>query len=118
MFRALSTKKGHGEYEKLAISGAPVGDRLSNEKLIRSTTLPTNILGDSPTFESVLRTPMREKAVEKQAKKARKLHPIFTIFQIRGRSKNATAKPEFSRYMQYLKEGGTWNANESKPVIY
>ncbi|KAI3798874.1 hypothetical protein L1987_34158 [Smallanthus sonchifolius] len=119
MFRAVSTRRDYKGYEPLVIGGAAVDELLSEAKMIRSRTLPTNFFGDSPvTFESELRTPVREYAIDKQVKKASKVHPIFAIFEKRGRRKKATAKPEFSRYMQYLKEGGVWNANESKPVIH
>ncbi|KAI3747739.1 hypothetical protein L6452_10358 [Arctium lappa] len=122
MFRAMSTRKGnglgHGGYEQL-IGESTVDDLLSDAKLIRSRTLPTNFFGDLPmNFESEVRTPVKEDAIDKQVKKASKVHPIFSIFEKRGRRKKATAKPEFSRYMQYLKEGGNWDANASKPVIY
>ncbi|KAF5768914.1 hypothetical protein HanXRQr2_Chr14g0642101 [Helianthus annuus] len=119
MLRAMSTRRDYRGYEPLASGGAPVDKLLSEAKMIRSRTLPMNFFGESPvTFESELRTPAREHVVDKQSKKVSKVHPIFSIFEKRGRRKKATAKPEFSRYLQYLKEGGIWNANESKPVIY
>ncbi|KAK1410426.1 hypothetical protein QVD17_36963 [Tagetes erecta] len=118
MFRAMSTRRDNKGYEPLVFGGAAVDDLLSEAKMIRSKTLPMNFFGDSPvTFESELKTPVRENVIDKQVKKASKIHPIFSIFEKRGRRKKATAKPEFSRYMQYLKEGGIWNANEPKPVI-
>ncbi|KAG5623465.1 hypothetical protein H5410_008683 [Solanum commersonii] len=40
-----------------------------------------------------------------RAKKASKIHPIFSLFETK-RKKKATARPEFSRYIQYLREGG------------
>lgn len=115
----MSTRRAPSGYEPLVIGGAPVDDLLTEAKMIRSRTLPTNFFGDSPlAFDSKQRTPMSENVIDKQVKKASKVHPIFAIFERRSRKKKATAKPEFSRYMQYLKEGGSWNANESKPAIY
>ncbi|KAL8193782.1 hypothetical protein R6Q57_026474 [Mikania cordata] len=119
MFRAMSIRRKPKGYEQLVVGGTAVDDSLSESTMMRSRTLPTNFFGDSPvTFESELRTPVHEYAVDKQVKKASKVHPIFTIFERKGRRKKATAKPEFSRYMQYLKEGGIWSANDSVPVIH
>ncbi|XP_076897825.1 uncharacterized protein LOC143551243 [Bidens hawaiensis] len=98
MFRAMSTRRNNKGYEPLVIGGAPVDELLSEAKMIRSKTLPTRFFGDSAvTFEAELRTPAREHNVDKQVKKASKVHPIFSIFEKRGRRKKATAKPEFSR---------------------
>ncbi|XP_071708527.1 uncharacterized protein [Rutidosis leptorrhynchoides] len=115
----MSMRRASSGYEPLGIGGAPVDDLLKDAKMIRSRTMPTNFFGDSSvSFEYQQRTPMRENVIDKQVKKASKVHPIFAIFERRSRKKKATAKPEFSRYMQYLKEGGSWNADESKPAIY
>ncbi|KAI3747740.1 hypothetical protein L6452_10359 [Arctium lappa] len=120
MFRALSTRKGlRGGYTQL-ISESTVDHLLSSDaKMIRSTTLPANFYGDSPVklvWEPTI--PVKVDVIEKQVKKVSKVHPLFSLFEKRSRKKKATAKPEFSRYMQYLKEGGFWDANSSKPVIY
>ncbi|MFS8010535.1 hypothetical protein Hanom_Chr14g01298231 [Helianthus anomalus] len=106
MFRSMSTRKVHRGYEQL-ISEPTIDDQSSETKMLRSTTLPANFFGEPPV-----------KFIEKQVKKASKIHPFFSLFERRSRKKKATAKPEFSRYMQYLKEGGIWDANSIKPVIY
>ncbi|XP_024981827.1 uncharacterized protein LOC112518358 [Cynara cardunculus var. scolymus] len=120
MFRALSTRKGlRGGYAQL-INESTVDHLLSSDaKIIRSTTLPANFYGDSPVklvWEPKI--PVKVDVIEKQVKKVSKVHPLFSLFERRSRKKKATAKPEFSRYMQYLKEGGFWDSNSSKPVIY
>ncbi|KAJ9540998.1 hypothetical protein OSB04_027504 [Centaurea solstitialis] len=121
MFRALSTRKGlrGGGYAQL-ISESTVDHLLSSDaKMIRSTTLPGNFYGDPAVklvWEPII--PVKVEVIEKQVKKVSKLHPLFSLFEKRSRKKKATAKPEFSRYMQYLKEGGFWDSNSSKPVIY
>ncbi|KAF5768910.1 hypothetical protein HanXRQr2_Chr14g0642061 [Helianthus annuus] len=106
MFRSMSTRKVHRGYEQL-ISEPTIDDQSSEAKMLRSTTLPANFFGEPPV-----------KFIEKQVKKASKIHPFFSMFERRSGKKKATAKPEFSRYMQYLKEGGIWDANSIKPVIY
>ncbi|KAJ0770951.1 hypothetical protein HanPI659440_Chr07g0263481 [Helianthus annuus] len=114
MFRSLSTRRNHRGYDQL------IKDQSSSEpKMQRSTTLPANFFGDYP-LKTALEPPKLAKSdpVAKQAKKVSKVHPFFSLFERKSRKKKATAKPEFSRYMQYLKEGGVWDANSDKPVIY
>ncbi|GJR36738.1 hypothetical protein Tco_1475551 [Tanacetum coccineum] len=115
MFRALSTRRG---YDQL-ISDSTIDDQLTDPKMLRSTTLPANFFGEFPTkFVLEPKVPKKVDFIEKQVKKASKVHPLFSLFERKSRKKKATAKPEFSRYMQYLKEGGVWDANSAKPVIY
>ncbi|XP_076897823.1 uncharacterized protein LOC143551241 [Bidens hawaiensis] len=104
----MSTRRVHRGYEQL-ISESTVNDQTPEAKMMRSTTLPANFFGEIP---------MKVDYIEKQVKKVSKIHPLFSLFERRTRKKKAAAKPEFSRYMQYLKEGGIWEANSIKPVIY
>lgn len=120
MLRAMSTRKVHRGYEKLISEPTNEDNRLSDAKMLRSTTLPASFFGDLPV-KFVLEPqvhPAKVDYIEKQVKKVSRIHPLFTLFERRSRKKKATAKPEFSRYMQYLKEGGVWDANSIKPVIY
>ncbi|KAK9062006.1 hypothetical protein SSX86_019190 [Deinandra increscens subsp. villosa] len=120
MFRAMSLRKVHRGYEPL-VTEPDALDLLSSEaKMLRSTTLPAHFFGDI-SVKFVLDpkgSGKKADSIEKQVKKVSRLHPLFSLFGRRSRRKKATAKPEFSRYMQYLKEGGVWNANSTKPVIY
>ncbi|KAG6484546.1 uncharacterized protein LOC122009671 [Zingiber officinale] len=43
-------------------------------------------------------------------------HPVIRILE--APSKKATSRPEFLRYLEYLKEGGTWEPNSERPFIY
>ncbi|WOL14489.1 hypothetical protein Cni_G23269 [Canna indica] len=45
-----------------------------------------------------------------------KAHPIIKILE--APSKKATAKPEFLRYLEYMKEAGSWEPNSDRPIIY
>ncbi|XP_022859884.1 uncharacterized protein LOC111380528 [Olea europaea var. sylvestris] len=100
MFRALSTRKGRQGYEQLTDETEPVKDPLG-PKLSKSRTLPAKFFNSSPKNL----TPV----AAEQAKKVSKIHPFFSIFvDSRRRRKKATAKPEFSRYVEYLKEGGMY----------
>ncbi|KAD7479251.1 hypothetical protein E3N88_02387 [Mikania micrantha] len=112
MFRALSTRKSYRGYEQL-FNETTVDDGLPEAKMLRSTTMPA---GNFPVKGAVeRRIPAIADVTVKQAKKASKIHPLFSLFE---RKKKATAKPEFSRYIQYLREGGVWDANSDRPVIY
>ncbi|KAI3798877.1 hypothetical protein L1987_34161 [Smallanthus sonchifolius] len=118
MFRAMSTRKNHRGYEQL-FNEPTADDRSSEAMMLRSKTLPANFFGDFPV-KLVLepKVPAKGDLVEKQVKKVSKVHPLFSLFERKSRKKKATGKPEFSRYMQYLREGGVWDANSDKPVIY
>ncbi|XP_076910905.1 uncharacterized protein LOC143568705 [Bidens hawaiensis] len=105
MLRSISTRRNNRQYEQVSESHEP--------KMIRSTTLPANFFGDHP-----LKFVLEVDPVAKQVKKVSKVHPFFSLFERKSRKKKATAKPEFSRYVQYLKEGGVWDAGANKPVIY
>lgn len=54
--------------------------------------------------------------VKKKKKKVMKSHPLFSLFDARPRK--TTAKPEFARYLEFIKERGVWDMNSNKPVIY
>lgn len=56
-------------------------------------------------------------APAKQVKKASKAHPFFSLFETK-RKKKPTAMPEFSRYLEYVREGGVWDMATNKPVMY
>ncbi|XP_076887836.1 uncharacterized protein LOC143538088 [Bidens hawaiensis] len=111
MLRSISTRRNNRQYEQLSESHEP--------KMIRSTTLPANFFGDHPLKFVLEPKPVpKVDPVAKQVKKVSKVHPFFSLFERKSRKKKATAKPEFSRYVQYLKEGGVWDAGANKPVIY
>ncbi|CAA7408352.1 unnamed protein product [Spirodela intermedia] len=43
-------------------------------------------------------------------------HPLLNVLHA-PRMDKAMAKPEFLRYLAYLKEAGRWNADANRPVI-
>ncbi|KAL3527127.1 hypothetical protein ACH5RR_011783 [Cinchona calisaya] len=110
MLRALSTRNSRA-YEKLEDESSD----LLEAKLNKSRSLPAKVFG-SPR-KSTREQSAEAKYVAKEAKKVSKIHPIFSLFDSRPRKK-ATAKPEFSRYVEYLKEGGILDMNSNLPVIY
>lgn len=116
MFRALSTCGSHRRYERLG--DEPTAGLLLEAKLKRVTSLPAKMFGSSTKFTPELTFP--DKSQVKQAKKVTKSHPLFSLFDStrRRRKKKTTARPEFARYLEYVKEGGLWDMNSNKPVIY
>ncbi|MCD7459743.1 hypothetical protein HAX54_041853 [Datura stramonium] len=106
MFRAMSTRRdyrGYGvlikEEEEEAILGKP-------NKLSRNRTVPAAANFFSSSSKKVTSEDnFRANAQLKEAKKASKIHPIFSLFETK-KKKKATARPEFSRYIQYVREGG------------
>ncbi|KAK9284752.1 hypothetical protein L1049_023929 [Liquidambar formosana] len=112
MFRALRTKRSCRGYDRLA-DGLHVD--VLEAKLERVTSLPARISGSSKKSRPKLTLPGAISQV-KHAKKLKKSHPLFSLFD--ARPKKTTAKPEFARYLEYAKEGGVWDVNSNMPVLY
>ncbi|KAK1268480.1 hypothetical protein QJS04_geneDACA005124 [Acorus gramineus] len=63
--------------------------------------------------------PPRMRQPSKSSGGAAKSHPLFNLMDApKKKGKKATAKPELVRYMEYMKEAGTWDPNSNRPVIY
>ncbi|XP_042431260.1 uncharacterized protein LOC122017660 [Zingiber officinale] len=45
-----------------------------------------------------------------------KVHPVMRILQTP--SKKETARPEFLRYLEYMREAGSWDPSSDRPTIY
>ncbi|KAJ8567546.1 hypothetical protein K7X08_019754 [Anisodus acutangulus] len=105
MFRALSTRRDYRGYDELIKDEAPSAP-LVEPKLIRNTSVPASKMFSPSRKEksSEQNFPMSPQ-LNKEAKKASKIHPIFSLFETK-KKKKATARPEFSRYIQYVREGG------------
>lgn len=103
MLRSLTTRKSPLAYEQL-IDEVP----LFEPKLSRTTSVPSakNGVFSSPSKKVMMSESSETKSQAKKAEKVSKIHPIFSLFDGRRKSKKVTARPEFSRYMEYLKEGG------------
>ena len=113
MFRALRTRKSGRGYERVA--DEPSGGGFV-AKLKRVTTLPTKLLGYTRKISPESNFPGNIQV--KKGKKVSKIHPIFGLTFETRRRKKPTAKPEFARYVEYLKEGGKWDVSSNMPVIY
>ncbi|KAG8383352.1 hypothetical protein BUALT_Bualt04G0003500 [Buddleja alternifolia] len=98
MFRALSTRRSRRGYDQLRGGDDASTAAAPAPMLSRAKSLPAKIFGSSKKLQS-MNIPCE------QVKKASKIHPLFSIFETK-RKKKATAKPEFSRYLEYVKEGG------------
>lgn len=116
MFRAMSTRKIHGGYEKL-------GDEEAILK--RVTSVPVSVYGYSRNpIQEVKKTPTLSPAAKPTGGS---VHPLLSFFDVRFQRKkkkkttkksSPTAKPEFARYLEYVKEGGVWDPNSNAPVIH
>ncbi|KAL0790881.1 hypothetical protein Bca101_007127 [Brassica carinata] len=118
MLRSFSTRtrSRRGAYERVSDDST---FSLLGAKLRRSTSVPYYApsiklgAGGAPT---ILEEIPRQKS--KKVKPTSKFsHPIFS-FLYGKKKKSTTRKPEFSRYLEYLKEGGMWDARSNAPVIY
>ncbi|RDY09346.1 hypothetical protein CR513_06281, partial [Mucuna pruriens] len=119
MFRSTSTRRGPAKYEKL--DKEYVANGTSNEEFKRSRSLPSRAsmkmaIGSTFGDTNLQRNPTK-KANSNPKDKEKKSHPLFSFFDLR-RKKKATARPELARYLEYVKEGGMWDLNSNKPVIY
>ncbi|XP_004512068.1 uncharacterized protein [Cicer arietinum] len=118
MFKSNSTRRG---YEKL--DKEFVGNGISNEELMRSTSVSSGPSNSKAKMDMVSnfgdinlqRNPTKKSSSDQKEKNT---HPIFNFFDFRSKKKKATSKPEFARYVEYMKEGGMWDSDLNKPVIY
>ncbi|XP_027347902.1 uncharacterized protein LOC113859293 [Abrus precatorius] len=117
MFRSMSTRRGPARYERLGKESATTA--LLNEGFKRSTSLPSRAFNSSrkmglgSTFVEI----NLQRNPTKKGNNDKKSHPLLSFLDLR-RKKKTTARPEFARYLEYLKEGGMWDLNSNKPVIY
>lgn len=124
MFRSVSSRSHptHGGYEKLMDEAAAVNNLPAEEmKLKRFPFLQSWLT----TARDKTKTPAAKDDTIHYKSKA-KCHPLINLFH--GRSNNnkkklkkkntTTAGPEYSRYLQYVKEGGLWDVHSNSPVLY
>ncbi|CAN8254773.1 unnamed protein product [Cochlearia groenlandica] len=117
MFRAMSTRNNHGGYEKL-------GEQ--EPRLKKVASVPASVYGQT-------RNPIDHQEVKIKIPSAKptggSVHPLLSFFDVYFQKKKkkttktkkkslATSKPEFARYMEYVKEGGVWDPNSNAPVIH
>lgn len=109
MLRGLSIRRHRRGYEQL---GEEEEDGVK-KKLSRANSSPaTSSTNKLQPFNSPKRT-----TASAAPKKASKIHPFFSLFETKKRNK-ATTRPDFSRYLEYVKEGGAWDVAENRPVMY
>ncbi|KAK9670191.1 hypothetical protein RND81_13G184400 [Saponaria officinalis] len=133
LLRALSTTKGRrGGYDRLLDetsdhnkSDAPILKRVvsvparvlfgSSSRKIRTTSSSSSPSSSSsvwsqPSSVTNNRCNRPSNKEQEEKKKGGKVHPVFGLFDGRSWSKRKfTSNPEFSRYVEYLKEGGAVN---------
>ena len=115
MFGCLSTQKGPISYERL---GKEAEDMvLLNKEFKRSTSLPASAFNSSRkvALDKNLGGTLKRNLTKKDTKG--KSHPLLSLLYLH-RKKKTTARPEFLRYLEYVKEGGIWDLNSNKAVIY
>ncbi|PWA79303.1 hypothetical protein CTI12_AA207760 [Artemisia annua] len=115
MFRAMSSRKVHRGYEQF-ISEPTADDVDLDAKMIRSTTLPANFYGELPVkFVMEPKKPAKLNFVEKQLKKASKVHPLFSLFERRNQRRRRQLNPS----SQGFTNQSTMIQNfEFDPIIY
>ncbi|CAI0418580.1 unnamed protein product [Linum tenue] len=124
MLRALSTRRSHGRYEKLvdkaeSSSAGLLGGSSRDFQLKRSNTLPIRFLGCCRGSNKVsVELNLPSLPAVKPAMKVNKSHPLFTLFDRRRQNRRTTSRPEFARYIEYVKEAGLWDKNSGMPVMY
>ncbi|KAJ0240774.1 Uncharacterized protein HA466_0223530 [Hirschfeldia incana] len=110
------TRSRRGGYERVSDDST---FSLLGAKLRRSSSVPyyaPSIKLGAGGVPTILEELPRQKS--KKVKPTSKFsHPIFS-FLYGKKKKSTTRKPEFSRYLEYLKEGGMWDARSNAPVIY
>lgn len=116
MFRSVSTKMGPRRYERLDEDASSGEGGFMKEELKRSTSVPPiREMASASTSTSTSVATLQRNPTKKVSKE--KSHPIFRFLDFR-RKKKTTATPELVRYLEYVKEGGIWDSDSNKPVIY
>ncbi|XP_058772729.1 uncharacterized protein LOC131646781 [Vicia villosa] len=131
MFRSTSTRRGPEKYEKLDKefggdnNGISNDNGISNEEYLkRSASVPSgpsntkDKMAMASNFGDINLQRNPTKKVSSSDPKNNSVHPLLNFFDFRRRKKKATSKPEFARYVEYMKEGGMWDSESDKPVIY
>ncbi|CAN8271190.1 unnamed protein product [Cochlearia groenlandica] len=124
MLRSLSTRtisRRNGVYNRVGHEESTFS-LLGTKLMKRSTSVPYYApsikLGGRGGGPVILEELPRHKPKKTVAVAGKLSHPIFSLFYGRNKKKKATAKPEFSRYVEYLKEGGMWDSSSNTPIIY
>ncbi|OMO84436.1 hypothetical protein COLO4_22043 [Corchorus olitorius] len=123
MLRAFSTRRSRHGYERLLeVEGEeqqqqPVANM--EAQLKRARSVPARVFGLSRSRKlGELALPETSQPKKpSSSNKVTKSHPLFSLFY-GSRKKKTTAKPEFARYIEYLKEGGMWDMSKNTPVLY
>ncbi|KAF9678288.1 hypothetical protein SADUNF_Sadunf07G0019300 [Salix dunnii] len=108
MLRALNKHRNPNRYGRL--DKEPDTECLMEGELKTSGSSPSHEVSGSPklcTLGPEL-APQNVSPVKPSRRKGSKSHPLFSLCDGAGRKKNTTARPEFARYLQYVKEGGVW----------
>ncbi|KMT09443.1 hypothetical protein BVRB_6g129150 [Beta vulgaris subsp. vulgaris] len=138
LFRALSTRRSNrgGGYDRLLDESTTVDNIHDQDHVMlkRVTSVPASMLFGSswkkPGFETSVpgaknnnSKPKHQKQQQQQQqvkgkKGGKSVHPLFSLFEGKWKKKKMTANPDFSRYVEYLKEGGMWSKDTNSPAIY
>lgn len=134
MLRAFSTRRSRrgGGYERL-LEETEVDQAVPNigqieAQLKRARSVPARVFGLSRKFtpeiispqlpeKSQVKKPTSSSSTSNKKVNSKTTHPLFSLFDGR-RKRKTTAKPEFARYLEYLKEGGMWDMKANMPVIH
>ncbi|KAJ6907230.1 hypothetical protein NC651_017808 [Populus alba x Populus x berolinensis] len=109
MLRALNKQRNPNRYARL--DKEPDTTSLLAGELETSESLPAHEVSGSPKLSTLGRpevAPQNVSSVKPSRRKDSKSHPLFSLCDGAGRKKKPTARPEFARYLQYVKEGGVW----------
>lgn len=125
MFRSASNKPGK-YYERLGEELAS-GSSDPNEEFKRSTSVPSfrgmAMASSSSSSSSASNSTnsnfvVNNNILQRNPTTKKKSHPLLSFLDFGKRKKKSTARPEITRYIEYVKEGGMWDLDSNKPVIY
>ncbi|KAL2966507.1 hypothetical protein AAZX31_16G121600 [Glycine max] len=105
MFRSMTTQRG---YESLGKESATTA--LLQEGFKRSTSLP--LWGSNSSRKMALGSTYGDINLQRNPTKKGNNN------NDKRKTKKPTARPEFARYLEYLKQGGMRNLNSNEPVKY
>ncbi|KAG9449693.1 hypothetical protein H6P81_009658 [Aristolochia fimbriata] len=112
MFRSSSaSRKSRRGYVRLDPAHVPADNDAKGAEAVAKTAVLA-----SPAAARASPGPSLKKSASTSASRT-KSHPLFSFFDPSSRKK-PKMKPELVRYLEYIKEGGTWDPTTNRPVIY
>ncbi|XP_058082692.1 uncharacterized protein LOC131230748 [Magnolia sinica] len=118
MYRSSIFKKSRRGYERLGDDSASLLSDLKSPSVVIEEKGNEEVAVRMASVTKNHTWKMTDSNVVKLSTKVIKSHPLLSYFHASRRKKATTLKPEFIRYLEYVKEGGVWDPHSNRPIMY